>query len=48
MAIVDCRGPLPALASLQLSRPWYLRGPAAWHPRTERPAAAALIGAPTV
>jgi len=39
---------LPALDSLQLSRPWYLRGPAAWHPRSGRPAAAAPIGAPTV
>jgi 2,4-dienoyl-CoA reductase (NADPH2) len=39
---------LPALDSLQLSRPWYLRGPAAWHPRTGRPAAAAPDGAPTV
>ena len=37
----DRRGPppvLPALASLQLSRPWYLRGPAAWHPRRNRAA----------
>ena len=39
---------LPALGSLRLSRPWYLRGPAAWHPRSGRPAAAAPIGAPTV
>jgi hypothetical protein len=42
-----CVRPLPALDSLQLSRPWYLRGPAAWHPRTGRPAAAAPGGAPT-
>jgi hypothetical protein len=45
---IDCHLPRPALASLELSRPWYLRGPAAWHPRTGRPAAAAPIGAPTV
>jgi hypothetical protein len=27
---------------------WFRLGPAAWHPPTERPAAAAPIGAPTV
>jgi hypothetical protein len=26
---------------------WFRLGPAAWHPRTGRPAAAAPIGAPT-
>ena len=47
MTVVDCPV-LPALASLRLSRPWYLRGPAAWHPPAGRPAAAAPEGAPTV
>ncbi len=38
------RSVAPALASLLVSKPWYLRGPAAWKPRTGRPVAAALQG----
>ncbi len=34
----------PALDSLLVSKPWYLRGPAAWKPRTGRPRAAAPQG----